>query len=380
MHTHRPGLMARAPGACAALAVLAACLLLAACTQDADSAAAPKKESKGKKTHLVELATVTRDTLSLSRVYTGSLRARRVVRVHVQEEGRITSLPHFEGDAVAEGDELLRLDPTLLSTEVDKAVAVRREALANLKRLERLSASRMVAEEEVLRARTTVDVAKADEALLRTRLGYTTVRAPFAGVVTERLSEPGDILERHDHVLTVADPSSLVADLKVSELLLPHLGEGHSARVRIDALGDQQFSGYVQRIHPELDPITREGRVEVALDPAPEAARAGQFSRVTFEVSALDRQTIPFSALRRDSGGEYVYRLLADRKVERVVVRGGRRLAETVEILEGLDDGDSVVVKGFLGLTPGTKVEPVDGEATGPATGESENPAKVTTR
>lgn len=353
-------------------ALVAACawLLLAACTQDAGSSAPrPAGKAAAKQAHLVELATVTRETLSLSRVFTGSLRARRVVRVHVQEEGRITALPHYEGDAVAAGEALLRLDATLLRTEVDRAVAVTREAQANLARLERLVSSRMVAEEDVLRARTTLDVARAEEALLRTRLGYTTVTAPFAGVVTARLAEPGDIVERHDHVLTVADPASLVADLMVSELLVPHLGEGHPAQVRIDALGDARFAGFVERIHPQLDPATRQGRVEVALDPAPAAARAGQFARVRFDVRALDRQTIPFTALRRDAGGEYVFRMLADGTVERVAVRGGRRLAETVEILEGLDDGDRVVTRGFLGLTPGTVVEPVDGAAApaGPA-------------
>ena len=305
----------------------------------------------------MEVATVARDTLNLSRVYTGSLRARRIVRVHVQEEGRLTALPFFEGDRVAAGARLLTLDATLLETELEKALAVRREAEANLARLERLAKNRMVAEEDVLRARTAVDVAKSEEVLLRTRLGYTVVSAPFAGQVTERLVEPGDIVERHQHVLTVADPASLVADLEISELVLPHLSVGHPAEVRIDALGTQVFPGRVQRIHPAMDPATRQGRVEVELDPAPDGARAGQFARVTFRIDALDRQVIPFSALRRDTEGEYVFRLAGDATVERVRVRGGRRLAERVEVLEGLADGDRIVTKGFLGLSAGTTVK-----------------------
>ena len=345
---------------------LCACALLTGCTEEAGSST-PKAEpgARRERAHLVELATVSRGALSVSRVHTGSLRARRVVRIHVQEEGRIVSLPFFEGDRVAQGTVVLRLDPTLLETGIAKARAVRREAEANLERVVRLSKSRMVAEEEVLRARTSVDVARADEALLGTRLGYTEVSAPFAGVVTERRAEPGDVVERHDHVLTVADPTSLVADLQVSELLLPHLSVGHPARVRIDALGDGTFPGRVMRIHPQLDPATRNGRVEVALDPPPAAARAGQFARVTFEVRALDRQIIPFSALRRDTEGEYVLRMRDDATVERVRVRGGRRLAERVEVLEGLTDGDRVVTKGFLGLTPGTRVKPVGGAPAG---------------
>lgn len=315
--------------------------------------------------HLVELATVRRDTLSLSRVYTGSLRARRVLRVHAQEVGRITALPFFEGDQVRAGGVVLRLDRVLLETELAKALAVRKEAEANLARLDRLARSKMVAEDEVLRGRTAVDVAKAEEALLRTRLGYTVVTAPFDGVVTERLAEPGDVLERHDHVLTIADPSSLLAELEVSELILPHIGIGDPVGVRIDALGDRQLHGRVLRLHPELDPATRLGRVEVELTPAPPDARAGQFARVNFDVRALERQMVPFSALRRDTDGEYVFRLRDDGRVERVPVRGGRRLAERVEILEGLADGDRVVTKGFLGLVPGAAVTPVPGPHDG---------------
>ncbi len=364
VETHRPWT--------AAAALLAAALHTGCSPDAAGGAPAAGGKPSESRSHLVELATVSRDALSLSRVYTGSLRARRVVRVHAQEEGRITALPYFEGDAVDGGDVVLRLDRVLLETELEKAVAMRREAEANLERLSRLAKSRMVAEDEVLRGRTAVDVARSEEALLRTRLGYTEVAAPFPGVVTARLAEPGDVVERHDHVLTIADPSSLVADLQVSELILPHLSVGHPVTVRVDALGDGRFDGRVLRIHPALDPATRQGRVEVELRPAPRGARAGQFARVSFAVRALDRQVVPFSALRRDTEGEYVFRLREDGTVERVTVRGGRRLAERVEILEGLTDGDRVVTRGFLGLTEGTRVQPVgDRRGDGTAAGSS---------
>jgi RND family efflux transporter MFP subunit len=344
-------------------AVLAGAVLAAGgCSQQADSA--PAAKTKRSKVHLVELATVERKALELSRVYTGSLRARRIVRIHAQEEGRVTELPFFESDSVDEGQVVLRLDRTLLESELAKASAVRKEADANLERLARLARTRLVAEDELLRGRTAVEVARAEESVLRTRLGYTVVGAPFAGVVTERLLEPGDIVARHGHVLTLADPSSLVAVLDVSELLLPHLATGSQVSVRIDALGDRVFAGQVSRIHPTLDAETRQGRVEVRLTHPPEGARAGQFARVRFEVRALARQVIPFSALRRDRDGEHVFRLTGSGEVERVAVRGGRRLADRVEVLEGLSDGDRVVTKGFLGLAPGKKVKPVGARDT----------------
>jgi RND family efflux transporter MFP subunit len=338
--------------------VLLVATALSACTQDNDSKSARKKTIRDK-SHLVEVEAVERSTLSQQRTYTGSLRARRVVRIHALEEGRIISLPYWEGDAVKLGESILALDDKLLSTQLAKAVAVRRESQANLARLRRLANQRMVAKDELLRSETAVDVAKAEESLLRTRVGYTRVVAPFDGVITDRLVEPGDILQRHDHALTLADPGSLVADLKVSELVMPHLNLGDAAQVRIDALGDTSFAGTIERIHPSLDPATRLGRVEVRLNAAPAAVRAGQFARVSFQVRALDRKLVPFSAVRRDVEGEYVFRVDDKDKATLVRMRAGSRLANRVEVLEGLDEGDRIITKGFLGLNSGMKVKVV---------------------
>jgi multidrug efflux pump subunit AcrA (membrane-fusion protein) len=95
----------------------------------AKAARSPAAQAAGARArgHLVELASVRRGTLSLSRVYTGSLRARRVHRVHAQEVGSITALPSYEGDQVRAGSVILRLDRVLLETELAKAQAMRKE-------------------------------------------------------------------------------------------------------------------------------------------------------------------------------------------------------------------------------------------------------------
>lgn len=358
---------------------MAAVMAISGCSEDAASStpqadkSAAGKGAKGegkKRAHLVEVAPAVIDSLRITSVYTGSLRSRRTVRVFSQEEGRIVSLPFFEGDHVDEGQVILEIDDALLQAELDKARAVRREAETNIARLKRLRDSRMVSEDEYLRAATALEVAKAEEAVLQTRLGYTRVRAPFAGVIATRLAEPGDIVERHTHVLTLIDPTRLLTDLDVSELLIPHLAINDTVSLRIDALGDRVFKGVILRIHPEVDARTRQGRVEVALQPVPDGARPGQFARVTFTVEALDRKVLPFSALRRDNDGEFIFLMGSDNRVKRVPVQSGRRLADRVEILSGVEAGDRVVVKGFLGLVEGMEVKPVGGKKrTEPATG-----------
>ncbi len=330
-------------------------LALGACSKE--SAAPLAAPSPAQDVHLVKTATVRSDHLGFSSVHTGTLRARREVKVFNQEEGTITAMRYYEGDRVRGGTALVTLDGALLQVQLDKAAATRRQAETDLARLKELVKKKLAAEDLLARAETALQVARSEEALLRTRLGYTVIHAPFDGVVTARLAEPGDAVPRHTHLMTVADPASLITAVTVSELLLPALAIGDKAGVRIDALGAQEFSGRIERIHPTVDPNTRQGVVEVVLDPVPSGARAGQLSRVTLTASLAPRLVIPFEALQRDQNGEFVFILDQDGKARRRTVRSGLRLADQAEILEGLETGQQVVVKGFLGLSDGKQVK-----------------------
>ncbi|MCP4043316.1 MAG: efflux RND transporter periplasmic adaptor subunit, partial [Gammaproteobacteria bacterium] len=310
--------------------------------------------------HLVETTTAGLETIRRTSRHTGTLRARRTLRVFSQEEGRIQALPFFEGDRVQKGAVLMRLDDALLRAELNKTIATRHQAELDLQRLERLIRRKAVAEDELGRARTALEVAQAEESVLRTRLGYTVERSPFTAVVSQRLAEPGDAVSRHTHLLTLTDPTSLVTELSVSELVLPQLRVGDPVQVRIDALGNRNYSGLVLRIHPTLDVRTRHGRVEVELTPVPEEAVAGQFCRVTLNSRQQELLLIPFSALRRDRTGEFVFRVDHTGQAKRIAVRSGQKLTDRIEILEGISPGDLLVVKGFLGLREGMKVKVVN--------------------
>ena len=100
--------------------------------------------------------------------------------------------------------------------------------------------------------------------------------------------------------------------------------------------------------------------MEIVLDPVPTGAMPGQLCRVTLDTAAVTRIMIPFQALQRDRAGEYVYRMDQRFKVYRVPVKSGARIADRIEIAEGLSSGERIVVKGFLGLREGRRVEPVN--------------------
>jgi RND family efflux transporter MFP subunit len=321
-------------------------------------AVADQPAAKKAKPQLVQVIEIQAAPTRISNERTGTLSYARQVRIYNQEEGRITNLPWYEGDHVAAGEELARLDDSLIRAELDRAEAEVHQAELDLKRISDLVAKKAASRDELARARTAVEVARAEASLQHTRLGYTRISAPFAGVITERLVEPGDVAPRHSHLLSLADPASLLAEVKASDLLLPHLKVDDPVSVRIDALGREAHPGRILRIHPLIDPITRLGVVEVVLDPVPSGASAGQFARVTLTSAAVPRLMVPFIALRRDRDGEYVF-LMKQGKARRVEVRSGLRMADRIELLQGVEPGQQLIYRGFLGLSDGKAVKPV---------------------
>lgn len=334
------------------LTILAMAVLLISCSQDAEQL--PKK---AKKEHLVEAVQVSLATTGIEQTRTGTLRARREVKIHNQEDGQVIELPYYEGDHVKKGTVVARLDDKLLLAQLGRARATYQQAQQDLKRTRNLFKKKLVSDEELSRIETALQVAKADEEVLATRVSYTTIRAPISGIISARLSEPGNIAEKHTHLLTISDPTSLITEVTLSELLISKLSVDHSVKVSIDALGNKVFDGHVSRIYPNLDPITRRGTIEVELKPVPSGARPGQLCRVQLKTSDASRLLIPFSALRRDQAGEYVFAVNDEQKVKRVQVLAGLRIGEQVEVLDGLVEGQNVVTKGFLDLTPGKKVK-----------------------
>jgi RND family efflux transporter MFP subunit len=339
------------------MALFALVLLLTGCGGDNEPAGASAKRPPPD--HLVTVHTAATGHLAAHHERPGSLRFRRLVRIHSQEEGRITELEVFEGDLVSEGDPLVQLEDDLLAAQLDKARATKQQKKLDLERQEGLRKKRAVSEDELAQARTALTVAEAEERLLETRLAFTRIRAPFAGVIIARRVEPGDFVTKNSHLLTLADPDSLVAEVYASELVLPQVGLGDPVSLRIDALGAGRFEGRVLRIHPALAQISRQAIVEIAMDPIPEGARAGQFVRATLRTAAVERLLIPFRAVRRDRVGELVWLLNDSGLVERRPVRTGLRITDRIEILEGLSPGERVVTRGFLGLAEGIAVRVV---------------------
>jgi membrane fusion protein (multidrug efflux system) len=333
--------------------LLAVSLLLTACNE-----ATEKPAKKKKPIHLVETTEVVLDSVGLVQNRTGTLTPSREIKIFNQEEGAIKEMPFFEGDTVSMNDVVVRLDDKILRANLARSQATQSKAKLDLQRIRNLHKKKLSSEDALNRSETDLAIASADKEMLAIRVGYTVIKTPINGIVSQRLSEPGNIAERYTHLLTISDHSSLVTEVNVSELLVSHLQLDDPVTVIIDALGNEVFDARISRIHPNLDPLTRRGIVEVTLTPVPGGARPGQLCRVKFSTRMAERLLIPFRALRRDIEGEYVYRLDGNKAVRNSILTG-LRIGEQVEVLQGLEAGQRVVTRGFLDLVDNKPVKDI---------------------
>jgi len=319
-------------------------LVLIACS-DSSSQRPARKPAE----HIVETVMANQQTISVSQTISGTLQAIREVRIINQAQGLLTALPVYPGDKVQKGQLLVQLDSSLAHAEMQKAQATLNLAKVDYQRLKDLAPRKLASESEVAQAQTRYEIAVSDLHLKQTRFAHSQIKAPIAGIISQRLAEPGDVIPLHTHLLTLIDTSSLKAEIHLSELLLPLVKIGNQVEITIDALGDKTFKGSIKRIYPVIDKDTRRGVIEIILQPVPEGALAGQFCRVKIKTQAKARLMIPYDTIRHDKQGTYVFSL-NENKAHRVNITTGIQQNNLIEVLNGLIDKQLIINKGLFGL------------------------------
>ncbi len=320
-----------------------------------DEQEAPKKQIS-RTLPVVETVHVVMQSLNHRMTLTGTLEPGRTVHFYNQAQGMLIQLPFHEGDQVNKGDLIAQLDDTIFKAEYNKAEATFKQARIDYGRLEKLAKTNLTSKELLIRAKTRVALDRAEYNLQKKRLSYTQIKAPWAGTISERLVEPGDVLPLHTHFMSLIDNNSLIVKVALSELYLSKVNTGDSIRYQIDALGKQTWTGKILRIYPQINAQTRKGLIEIQLDPVPENARPGQLARITLSTANENILVIPLSAIRYDQMGAYVFSINAENKIKRQTIITGQKYPAKMEILEGLKVGDRIVKKGLFGLRSGKKV------------------------
>jgi RND family efflux transporter MFP subunit len=208
-----------------------------------------------------------------------------------------------------------------------------------------------------------VTAAEADRDHVKALLGYTEIRAPFAGVVTRRNVHPGHFVQPAEAnagkpLFVVARTDLLRAIAYVPEPDAPFVSVGTRADIRVPAMANKVFGKKVDRTSVGLDLATRNLRVEMDLKNDDRIWRPGLYIYVNLTCFRPDVLTLPASAVFNEGGQSYCA-AVADGKIERKPVDVGIRSDDDLQIDSGLKDSDQIVAKDAASLRPGQAAEPI---------------------
>jgi RND family efflux transporter MFP subunit len=301
----------------------------------------------------------------------GTLIAQRQATLRAEVAGAVTQVYAEQGQPVKTGQVLLRLDDAAIRDAVLSAKSQERTAneavvvaKRNAERSERLSQAGALAERDLEQARWSVMNAEAALADASSRLANATkqldktaIRAPFAGVVSERQANAGDVLQVGNPAVSVVDPASLRLEANVPVSALAVLKIGTAVDFEVSGYEGKSFTGRVERINPAVDPATRQVRIYVDIPNSAGRLVAGLFAQGRVATEQRNALAIPLTGVDFKTPTPSVRRLRGGR-VELVAVELGMQddLLQLVEIRSGLVPGDTVLVGPGAGVAVGTPV------------------------
>jgi membrane fusion protein (multidrug efflux system) len=304
----------------------------------------------------VLVAEATRVSFPLTVEGLGTARANESVEIRPQVAETITAIRFTEGERVEAGTILVELEDAEALADVASAKASLADSESKYQRAQELFRSELVssAELEPLAARRDADRAAVDAA--EARLADTVVRAPFAGRVGLRRVSRGSLVGPSTVITTLDDTDTMKLDFDVPETALSLLAAGLPIEAHSAAWPDSVFRGTVETVDTRVDPVSRTVTVR-ALVPNPEARlRPGMFLAVRLLRDEAEALVIPEHALVPEQSRQFVFVVGEADVIEKRGVKLGRRRVGEVEILEGLEAGERVVVEGTQKVRPGQTV------------------------
>jgi len=404
------------------VALTALCLLLptAGCNflpSEEAQAQSEASEQRGASAVAVETAIAETGTLEDPIEYVGTTQPVRLVSLRSQAEGRLVDLGVDVGDAVNQGQILGQIDDRLLlaqlnqaeaelaalqsevtqaesevsdaQAQVDRARAELQQAQSDADRLRSLfeagAGTEQAAEQaqtavitaeqavrsaieqvrtrqqSVIAAQGRVEAQRSVVAEENERREYSLLTSPITGAVLERVTEPGNLVQPGDEVLTVGDFSAIKVIVQVSELELAGVRAGQAVQIRLDAFPDRTFSGQVSRISPAADPTARLVPIEITMPNPGGQIGSGLLARVQFQSGQAERIVIPEAALQ--AAGEDNETTLfvvegsgeAAKAIARTIQIGNRANGQ-VEVRSGLQPGEAYVAQSSGPLQDGQAV------------------------
>ncbi len=338
----------------------------------------------------VTLATVEDASIAPALFGIGTVEARYTYKIGPTLAGRLKRLEVHVGDRVEAGQVLGEMDPVDLDDRVrsqesafKRAHAALREADARqayaasqVRRYEKLFAVRSTSEEILTTKRQELQIADASrsaaredlararsdlEALLAQRRNLRLI-APVDGVVAFRGADPGTTIVAGQAVVELIDPGSLWINVRFDQIGASGLGAGLPARIVLRSRNGQALKGSVLRVELMADAVTEETLAKAIFDEQPQPMPPiGELAEVTVDLAALPAvPVIPNAAVRREDDKLGVWQVVDGELQFTPVTLGASDLEGRVQVREGLDKGDQVVMYSEKALSVRSRIHVVD--------------------
>jgi len=313
------------------------------------------KDEKKKDTRVpVEVATVTPRAISTFYQTTATLEPEKRVDILTKIAGEVTQILVEEGDVVQKDQLLCKLDDAELAVALEQARINRDKQKLELDRLDEMHTQNLIADKEYQDVKYQYELAVNAYESARVKYAYTQIRAPFDGVITSRLVDPGENIAMTNKLFVMADVRPLLLAMYLPEAEAHRVKPGQKVFIRPDTDPDTQFTGEILRIAPEVD--LRTGTVKVTAQTTGGGV-PGSFVRVRILMDTHEGVlAVPRRAIVADAGDHFVFVAAAD-TVRKARVDVGYEDETHAEITSGLAGGDTVVTAGVGGIREGSKVK-----------------------
>ncbi len=326
----------------------------------------------------------------------GSLQALVEAPIYARVGGYLTRWYKDIGDPVKQGELLAQLDAPELTQQLNEALALQRQTATNLKlaestfeRWEALRKRDAVSPQEFDEKRNGLAVANAAAAAslatvkrLQEQVGYSRITAPFAGVITRRNIDIGNLIDAGSGtklLFTLAKSDQLRAYIYVPQNYAPQVKIGDKADITLREMPGRKFSGTIVRTAKAIDPITRTLQVEVSLTNDNGVLLPGAYAEVAIRTKASEANkvvAVPGNTLLFRPDGPRVGVVNAEGKVHLQPVKISREMGIDIELSSGLSIGDRIIVNPPDGLAEGdmvTVAKPAAPASIAPSTAKPES-------
>lgn len=333
---------------------------------------ASKKEQEKTPVHELaqgDVAAIDARALSISLPLSGSLAPVTQATIKAKVSGVIEATTLQEGQHVANGQILVRLDAADQRARLTQQQAMLDEAQARLSMASKNEANsqallkqKYISQTAYDTTQNSVDLARANvksaAAMLdiaRIALADTVIRAPMAGIVSKRHLQAGEKVSPDMPVYTIVNLAQLTLEAPVPSAEIPRIKLGQDVHFKVDGFGARDFAGKVTRINPTTESGSRAMLVYIAVDNGDGALRGGMFAKgsIVTERSPV-APLVPLTAVRNEKQGPVVYALVNNKVVAQPVTLGLRNEDEGyAEVTSGLVPGAKVIVAKLDGVKPG---------------------------